>query len=61
MRWIYRLLRLFKCPHKWKVILEKEQAYVVTHNNEERVKFIKHVYVLQCQHCKTLDFKEYSI
>lgn len=44
MKWLYRILRLVKCPHKWNIAHR-------TNVKDENGAYIGINFVLQCHYC----------
>lgn len=56
MKWLYRILRLFICPHKWELYRNIEQ---LMENNATKEKFIGfYIFVLKCKRCGEISFKK---
>jgi len=52
MKWLYRILRLFFCPHFW-IKIDKES---IKSNGEEY--WVGDLYTLQCKYCGEIKFKK---
>lgn len=48
MKWLYRILRLFFCPHKYEIAGETE----ITRSSDNSV--AGHLVILECKHCGKL-------
>lgn len=47
MKWLYRILRLFFCPHKYEI----EDKYERTKTFVSGVKHVTHIYINRCKYC----------
>jgi len=54
MKWVYRILRLFFCPHKWEVLGKNP---LLREDNER----FGDMYILKCKHCGKLNTKKVSV
>lgn len=55
MKYLYKLLRLFLCPHYW-YVREQINMHIVDWNDEPITNYTK--YILQCRRCGDIKKKE---
>lgn len=52
MKYLYRILRLFFCPHSYKIIRNGDLS------RRSDGSIVGHFYDLQCKHCGKITYKE---